>query len=206
MLRRRNSLPPTSRFHHFETLEPRQMMDGGLTASLTNGTLFINEAPGSLGLDQGVQVLQLASGRVRVTGLEAPGGGATSVNGNTSAEFSHPTNIVIGMGGGQDLVQVLNTNVNNIQLITQDFGNGANDHDIVHLANVKTTGVLDIRTGVGIDRVTVQNSVIGDHVGADDLKITTGVAAAAGQSDQDIGHPERRHHAKRDAHQHRRQQ
>src|SRR6478672_5212759 len=69
----RTSLPATKRRHHFEQLESRQMMDGGLTASLMGGTLFINEEQFSQGMDQGVQVAELPDGRIRVTGLEAPG-------------------------------------------------------------------------------------------------------------------------------------
>ena len=160
-------------------------MDGGLTASLINGTLFINEAPGSLGLDQGVQVAQLPTGHVRVTGLEAPGGGATLINGATTRIFNHPTNIVMGLGSGQDLVQVLNTRVKNIQILAESPSGSPNDNDFVNLTGVRTTGVVDIRMGAGVDTVTVLNSTIGDGVGLDDLKITTGVPTAIGLADSD---------------------
>jgi hypothetical protein len=186
MSNRRKSLPSTSRFHSFEPLESRQMMAGNLTANLTSGTLFINEASGNLGRDQAVQVSQLLTGHVRITGLQTQDGGTTRINGKTSVVFPRPTNIVIGTGAGNDRVQMFNTKVNNIQLITQDFGNGTNDNDTVFLNKVTTKGVLDIRTGVGRDDVTVQNSVIGDNVGVDDLKITTGVATAISEADRDV--------------------
>jgi hypothetical protein len=186
MSNRRKSPPATSRFHHFEPLESRQMMAGNLFANLTNGTLFINEATGHLGRDQAVRVTQSAfTGQVKLTGLLTQEGGATLINGKTSVVFPRPNNIVIGTGGGTDRVEMLSTKANSIQIITQDFGNGTNDDDAVFLSRVTTRGVLDIRTGVGQDDVTVLNSTIGDNIGLDDLKINTGVATAFSQADSD---------------------
>src|SRR5688572_26646175 len=87
MSSRRKSLPSTSRFHSFEPLESRQMMAGNLTANLTSGTLFINEANFNFGRDQAVQVSQLLTGHVRITGLQAQDGGTTLINGKTSVVF-----------------------------------------------------------------------------------------------------------------------
>ena len=54
-----------------------------------------------------------------MTGLEAPGRGATLINGKDVDVFAHPTDIVIGTGGGSDVVQVVGTNVRNIQILAQ---------------------------------------------------------------------------------------
>ncbi|PYK12534.1 MAG: hypothetical protein DME65_03875 [Verrucomicrobia bacterium] len=188
---RRKSPPATSRFHHFEPLESRQMMAGNLTANLTSGTLFINEAPFSLGQDQAVQVSQnFLLGRITVTGKQTADGGTTLINGKNSVTFiSRPTNIVVGLGAGHDKIEMFNTRATNIQILAEAPGNPppqTKDDDIVTLVNVKTKGVLDIRTGLGRDNVTVLNSVIGDNIGVDDLKITTGVATAVSEADHDV--------------------
>jgi hypothetical protein len=162
------------------------MMAGNLTASVSSGTLFINEASGHLGRDQAVQVSPGSfPGFVRVTGLKTPDGTTTLINGKPSVQFFKPTNIVVGLGAGQDKIQMFGTRANNIQIITKDFANGANDNDTVILSNVKANGVLDIRTGSGRDNVTLFNSGVGDNVGLDGLKIDTGVATALSESDHD---------------------
>src|SRR5687767_11900296 len=79
----------------FESLESRRMMDGGLFAQMVNGVLFINEAPGSLGDDQAVSVLQTSNGRIRVLGMESAGGGATLINGQEFVEFGMSGKIVV---------------------------------------------------------------------------------------------------------------
>ncbi len=190
MSKRRKSPPSTSRFHCFEPLESRQMMAGNLTANLTGGTLFINEANFSTGQDQAVRVSQVSLlGHIRVTGLQTPDGGTTLINGKTSVTFNKPTNIVVGLGAGHDKIEMVNTKANNIQILAEAPGNPpptTKDDDVVTLNNVKTKGVLDIRTGLGRDSVTVTNSTIGDNIGVDDLKITTGVASAVSESDRDV--------------------
>jgi hypothetical protein len=65
MSRHHNSSRPIARWHGFESLESRQMLAGNLTASMNSTTLFINEAPGSLGLDQSVQVSRASNGMIR---------------------------------------------------------------------------------------------------------------------------------------------
>ncbi|MBW8885584.1 MAG: hypothetical protein JF612_12610, partial [Planctomycetia bacterium] len=152
---------------------------------MTNGTLFINEGQFSTGANQAVEVAELADHRIRVTGLVPPGGGATFINGANSVVFSHPTDIVIGTGAGDDVVNLIGTNVRNIQILAEGSSLSVRDSDTVSLLNVHARGVVDIRTGPLIDRVFIQNSTIGDNIGNDDLKISTGVPSAAGQSDMD---------------------
>src|SRR5438046_7756011 len=119
MSSRRKSLPSTKRFRGFESPESRQLMAGNLTANLVGGTLLINEGQFSTGANQAVQVAELPDHRIQVTGLVPPGGGATFINGANSVVFSHPTDIVIGTGAGDDVVNVIGTNVRNIQILTE---------------------------------------------------------------------------------------
>jgi hypothetical protein len=191
MSKRRTSPPSTSRFHHFEPLESRQMMAGNLTASLSNGTLFINEHNFSRGQDQAVEVRQnFLAGRITVAGKQTADGTTTLINGKSSVTFiSRPKNIVVGLGAGHDKIEMFNARATNIQILAEAPGNPppqTKDDDIVTLSNVKTMGVLDIRTGLGRDNVTVTNSTIGDNSGVDDLKITTGVTTAVSESDRDV--------------------
>jgi hypothetical protein len=180
MSMRRKSLPATSRWHHFESLESRQMMAGNLTANVVNNTLFINEAPGSLGLDQSVQVSFASSGNVKVEGLFNKSGGQTLINGATSVVLPHTSNLVIGTGGGSDQIQVRNEGFNTIQILAGDpSGTSLADDDEVVLANVGA-GIADIRTGGGRDNVFVQSSNI-----FGDLKINTGVTGNVGALDED---------------------
>jgi hypothetical protein len=133
-----------------------------------------------------VWVSQLTNGTVRVSGQLSADGGSTLINGKQSVVFSKPVNIVANLGGGRDEIKLFSTQVSGrIQILTGDLANGTNDADIVEVFNARTNGLLVIRTGSGIDNVTVQNSRIGDGVGVDDLTISSGVASAPGQSDLD---------------------
>src|SRR5262245_63329664 len=184
--RRKPPRPATSRFHGFESLESRQMMAGNILANFSNGTLTLNEHPGSVGKGQAVWVSQLSNGSVRVSGQLSQEGGSTLINGQQSVVFSHPTNIVANLGGGRDEIKLFSTQVTGkIQILTGDPANSTNDADAVEVFNAKTKGTLEIRTGSGIDNVTVQNSQVGDGIGLDDLTISTGIASAPGQSDLD---------------------
>jgi len=169
----------------FESLESRQMMDGGLFAQLVNGTLFINEDHGSLGDDHGVQVIQIPSG-VRVSGIESTGGGPTLINGQESVEFDMPLRIVAGLGGGSDTIQIaVPTSLHDIQILAESFSGGPNDNDTVNLIGVGVTGVLDIRTGAGMDTVRLDNVRIISGFQNEQLLISTGVPSAFGEEDKD---------------------
>jgi hypothetical protein len=190
MSRHRKSTPPTTRFHGFESLESRQMLAGNLTAHVTGDTLFINEKPGSIGLDQSVQVSRAPSGQIRVEGLFNKSGGQTLIDGFTSRDLPPAAKLVIGTGGGNDQIQVRNASFTNVQILAGDpSGTSLADDDEVVVANVTTnrtgtataTGVLDIRTGGGRDTVFVQLSTIGG-----DLKIDTGVTGNVGAFDTDF--------------------
>jgi hypothetical protein len=181
MSSRRNLAGRTARFHGFESLEPRQMMAGNLTANVVSNTLFINEAPGSLGLDQSVQVSLAPNGNVKVDGLFTRSGGQTLINGATSVQLPHALNLVIGTGGGNDQVSVSNVNFNNIQVLAGDpSGTSLADDDEIGLGNVRAGGVVDLRTGGGRDNVFVQHcNIFGD------LRIDTGVTGNVGAFDSD---------------------
>ncbi len=156
------------------------MMAGNLTANIVGSTLFINEAPGSLGLDQSVQVSFGSSGNVKVEGLFNKSGGQTLINGATSVVLPHASNLVIGTGGGSDQIQVRNEGFNTIQILAGDpSGTSLADDDEVVLFNVGA-GVADIRTGGGRDNVFVQSSNI-----FGELKINTGVTGNVGALDED---------------------
>ena len=60
--------------HHPSELEPdrlegREILSGNVTAFVSSNTLFLGEAAGQYGQSNAVQVTQLASGNIRVTGL-----------------------------------------------------------------------------------------------------------------------------------------
>jgi hypothetical protein len=156
-------------------------MAGNLTASVSLNTLFINEAPGSLGLDQSVQVSLASNGAVQVDGLFNKSGGQTLINGAKSVQFPHALDLVIGTGGGNDQVQVRNVNFANIQVLTGDpSGTSLVDDDEIVVANVTAAGKVDLRTGGGRDNVFVQSSNI-----FGDLAIDTGVTGNVGSFDSD---------------------
>jgi hypothetical protein len=179
--RRKSSRPATTRFHHFESLESRQMMAGNLSASVSLNTLFINEAPGSFGADQSVQVSLASNGDIKVDGLFNKSGAQTLINGQPSVLFPKQLNLVIGTGGGNDQVHVQNLNLTNIQILAGDpSGTSLVDDDEIVLVNVGTEGVVDLRTAGGRDNVFVQEC----HL-TGDLKIDTGVTGNVGTFDQD---------------------
>jgi len=178
-----------SRRFQMERLEDRQMMAGDLTATMVNGTLFINEAAGSLGLDQAVNVSQRSNGDIVVKGLANASGGRTLINNQESVVFTHPLNLVIGTGGGNDVIGVVGYTGQHIQILAESPNGSGPDNDSVSLGSVRTSGQVDIRTGAGKDIVSVVGCVIGDGTTVnnvpDDLKISMGVAAATGDADAD---------------------
>ena len=82
-------------------------------------------------------------------------------------------------GAGTDYVNVHNSTVGDgigsYDDLRINTGDGA--YAFVNVGNVATRGMLDIRTGNGIDAVDVSKSNIGDGVGIDNLNIYTGAGA-----------------------------
>jgi hypothetical protein len=98
---------------NMEQMEARQMMAGDVTASVSNGTLYLNEAPGQSGRDNSVIISQIAPSTIRVTGNATTTDSSVSkiFNGNyhnkTAAayqDFNVTGGLVVKFGGGSDLV------------------------------------------------------------------------------------------------------
>src|SRR5687768_8115455 len=87
-----------------ESLEARQMMAGDIAAYAIGGNLYITEANGQAGTDNGVRVSQLANGMIRVEGAEANDGtdDKSLVNGQAFQDFMIPGDLIVKLGGGHD--------------------------------------------------------------------------------------------------------
>ncbi len=194
--KRSKSLP--SRFR-MELLETRQMMAGDVAASVVNGNLYINEALGQSGLDNGVRVFQVSPGIVRVQGAENNGDGSTSlVNGHQFQDFMITGDLNVSLGAGHDRLHLgfdggssapnfNNVNINMAapelviaksgQLAKGGLGGGIfnpPDDDQVFGWGFNARGAVNVNTGVGNDWVFISNSNIGDGLGVDKLTINTG--------------------------------
>jgi hypothetical protein len=60
----------------FETLEDRRMKAGDIAASVQSGNLYITEAAGQAGLDNGILISEVSAGVVRVQGIAPSGTGS----------------------------------------------------------------------------------------------------------------------------------
>src|SRR4051794_36583312 len=88
---------------NLENLEDRQMMAGDLAAYVSGGNLYVNEAPGQIGQDNGVIISQLANGKIRVSGDFTPmGSGVSKVNGMAFQDFTVTNNLIVKLGAGND--------------------------------------------------------------------------------------------------------
>jgi hypothetical protein len=196
--KRSKSLP--SRFR-MEMLENRQMMAGDVAASVVNGNLYISEALGQTGLDNGVRVFQVSPGVVRVMGAENNGDGSTSlVNGQQFQDFMITGDLNVNLGGGHDRLHLgfdggsSAPNFNNVNInmgapplvIAQktDLTKGSldtiyngPDDDQVFGWGFNARGVVNVNTGIGNDWVFISNSNIGDGLGVDKLTINTGAGS-----------------------------
>lgn len=170
---------------NMELMERREMMAADITAVLQNGNLYINEAKGSVGKDQGVSVSQLANGNIRVQGLDAAGTGVVSkVNGKAFVDFAIPLvsktgstrSLFANLGAGNDLIRFDTTAgvVPSFQNVTLNLGTtkGA-DNDNVMVWALNTRGSITVDTGIGNDWVFMSNV---DSWGTQ-LKINTGAGA-----------------------------
>ncbi len=163
-------------------------MAADVAAYIQNGALFIAESAGEPGGQNGVQIMEVAAGTMRVIGLQTDDGGVSSVNGHTSQDFSGISSLFINLGGGNDRVVVgdLSSHPSITHLesvyINVDGTNQPNsygfDWDKVTVRNLVTTGILDIRTGVGNDIVTVADSIVGND-DLDNLNVYTGEGSDA---------------------------
>ncbi|MBA3480645.1 MAG: hypothetical protein H0T51_02415 [Pirellulales bacterium] len=187
---------------HMEALETRQMMAGDVAAYVQNGNLYINEAYGQYGLDNGVRVHQLANGMVRVEGAEANDGTANKslVNGAAFQDFMIPGGLFVNLGGGHDRLHLgfdgagsapifASMSINMAApemviaqrsaslLLGHDTVFNTPDDDQVFGWGFHSRGGVTIKTGRGDDWVFIGTSTIGDGWGADNLTINTGAGA-----------------------------
>ncbi len=89
---------------NMETMEPRQMMAGDVTAAVSAGTLYLSEAAGQSGRDNSVVVSQVSAGKIRVTGNATKDNTVSKINGAASQDFNVAGGLVVRFGGGSDLV------------------------------------------------------------------------------------------------------
>jgi hypothetical protein len=87
--------------------------------------------------------------------------------------------IQVNTGTGTDYVNLYNTTVGDGVGAYDDLkintGDGA--YAFVNINNVTTKGLLDVRTGNGVDSINFHGSRIGDGVGIDNLNVSTGAGA-----------------------------
>lgn len=171
---------------HMERLEDRQMMAGDMTAVVQNGTLFINEAPNSIGGAQELEIVQVAGNKVRLNPTQG-----TLINGKSSLLFEsiNSLNVDAKLGGGKDVVHIIgqpgNTFVGAIKIDTSDPAFSPNDEDVVTARNL-TVSQLDITTGSGHDVVEVVNTNVNGPLGRGNLNIRAGINTPGVFSDQDV--------------------
>jgi hypothetical protein len=172
MLKRRNAL-------RYESLERREMMAGDVTAFVSNGDLFLEEATGHVGGDTGVFVSQLPDGKLRIAGNWAPDGTQSLVNGQTHQDFTVTGSLFVNFGSGQDIVTFLGgPDTPTFDEVHIDVGavtaTGTADDDVVMIWGAVTRGTMEIETGAGDDWVYITDAGIGDPMHPADLIIRTG--------------------------------
>ena len=200
--KRSKSLPTRFRM---ELLENRQMMAGDVAASVVNGNLYISEALGQSGLDNGVRVFQVSPGVVRVMGAESASGDASKslVNGQQFQDFMITGDLNVSLGAGNDRLHLgydggasapnfnnVNINMGAPDLVIAQSSSLAKgglggvggiynppDRDEVMGWGFNSRGVTTINTGIGNDWVFIGQANIGDGLGVDKLTINTGAGA-----------------------------
>ncbi|BBO30896.1 hypothetical protein [Lacipirellula parvula] len=207
LLRRRPNKPTSSAPSRFrmEMLENRQMMAGDVAASVVNGNLYINEALGSTGLDNGVRIYQVSPGIVRVQGAEANNndGSLSRINGQLYQDFAISGDLNVNLGAGNDRLHLgfdggssapsfNNVNINmaapdlviaqKAQVAKGGIGGVGGafdppDADQFFGWGFNARGAVNVNTGVGNDWVFISNSFLGDGLGDDNLTINTGAGA-----------------------------
>lgn len=148
----------------FESLESRQLFAADITATLTNGSLYINEVASTQnGFDQAIQLSSLSNGKVRVAGITSQNPADTRssrVNGAAFADYTVTGAIYVNFKDGGDVVKLQNLNTNDIQIATGGVTWQWPDSDLVEVrgGNIRT---LVINTGIGNDTVKIQDTMIG---------------------------------------------
>ena len=180
-----------------EQMEGRYMMAGDLSAHVTKGSLFLNEAAGQVGLDNSVLISQIAPGTIRVTGNGTLADNTRSlINGAAFQDFNVSGSLNVNFGGGSDLVvfdasnpsfQNVNLNLAEPPLVLQaksaktttvaPTGLTLPDKDDVMIWGATIRGSLTINTGADNDWVYVANATIGDGLGLDNVTINSGSGA-----------------------------
>ena len=180
-------------------MEAREMMAGDVAATVTGGTLYLNEAAGQAGRDNSVIISQIAPGRIRVTGNATTTDATYSkINGAASQDFSVTGGLVVKFGGGSDLVvfdqsapptfKDVNIDLAAPPIVAKPMVAGGvagaipadNDNLIMWGANIN--GNLTVNTGVGNDWVYIANTPITGNV-----SINTGAGADTAQLENMVG-------------------
>jgi hypothetical protein len=183
---------------NIERMEAREMMAGDIAASVSGGTLFLNEASGQAGGDNSVIVSQIAPGRIRVTGNYTTTDNTLSkVNGAAFQDFNVSGGLTVKFGGGSDLVvfdQLAPPTFTNVNIdlaappivatqmaMAKTVGGVATpfyapDKDNLIMWGANITGNLTVNTGADSDWVFIANTPIGGNV-----SINTGAGADTAQ-------------------------
>jgi hypothetical protein len=196
---------------NMEQMEAREMMAGDIAASVSGGTLFLNEASGQGGLDNSVIVSQIAPGRIRVTGNYTTTDSTLSkVNGAAFQDFNVSGGLTVKFGGGSDLVvfdQLAPPTFTNVNVdlaappivatqkaMAKTIGGvgtvfNAPDKDNLIMWGANITGNLTVNTGADNDWVFIANTPIGGNVsintgaGADTAEIKNSPSIIGGSVD-----------------------
>lgn len=155
---------------------------GGMTATVLNGLLFLEETADQEGLANGIKISRLANGNLLVMGQDPIGEGiTTSINGQLSVELAGITDIYAYMGDGDNTLVFDHTmGVGQLQSVHVAGGAG---HEYVRVEGLKTTGDLSIGLLGGDDVVEIGPSphyglvLIGDGNQWDALRINTGAGS-----------------------------
>src|SRR6185437_10357924 len=126
---------------------------GDVAALVQNGSLYINEAAGQAGLDNGILISEVKPGIVRVQGIAPSGTGAASkVNGAAYQDFKAPASLFVSLGAGNDNVQFLSSGTPitfqsvDLNMGPVSLGAGVSDKDSVTVSGLQTTAGLSIET------------------------------------------------------------
>jgi hypothetical protein len=186
---------------NMERMEAREMMAGDVAATVTGGTLYLNEAAGQAGRDNSVIISQIAPGRVRVSSNATTTDGTYSkINGAASQDFNVSGGLVVKFGGGSDLVvfdqsapptfKDVNIDLAAPPLVIKAAAKTANavptalpvDNDNLIMWGANINGNLTVNTGVGNDWVYIANTPITGNV-----SINTGAGADTAQLQNMVG-------------------
>ncbi len=185
-----------------EVLESRTMMAGDVAVHIVNGNLIVE------GDVEGNRIA-IASGPTPgsfvVGGLPSDNGDVTTVNGHTERVpfVGIRGNILVGMGGGNDVVNV--PNLLAPANVSIRLGGG---HDRVHLGvppadgtdpmtpTVRARGAIEIALGEGNDGASLIGveaqfvAVVGgedaDHIGLNGVHAVRGISVNGGQGDDQL--------------------